>query len=108
MIKVSIIEDEPEIRKLLRKIIERQDGFLVVSENGDFAEAITDFMKYRPDVVFVDIDLKGQSGLECAKILTEINPKLKVIFATRYHFKTFQMEQVLWDYQVISLQCHVL
>ena len=76
MIKVGIIEDEPEIRKLLCRIIEKQDGFQVVSESADFAEAVTNFTKYRPEVLFVDIDLKGQSGLECAKVLTELNPKL--------------------------------
>ena len=46
MIKVSIIEDEPEIRKLLCRIIEKQEGFQVVSESGSFSEAITDFNKF--------------------------------------------------------------
>ena len=88
MIKVCIIEDEPEIRKLLRRIVEKQEGFTVVSEAGDFAAAVSEFTKYRPDVAFVDIDLKGESGLECARVLTELNPKLKVIFATAHSFGT--------------------
>ena len=50
MIKVGIIEDEPEIRKLLQKMIERQSGFQVVFESGTFAQAIMEFTKYRPDV----------------------------------------------------------
>ena len=49
MIKICIIEDEPEIRKLLRMIVERQEGFQVVSEAGDFAAAVSDFAKYRPE-----------------------------------------------------------
>lgn len=101
MIKVCIIEDEPEIRKLLRKIIEKQEGFQVVSESGDFASAVSDFAKYRPDIAFVDIDLNGTSGLECAKILTELNPKLKVIFATahsEYMANAFQI--YAFDYLV--------
>ncbi len=101
MIKVCIIEDEPKIRKLLRMIIEKQEGFTVVSENGDFASAISDFTKYRPDVAFVDIDLKGESGLECAKILTELNPKLKVIFATAHsEYMANAFEIYAFDYLV--------
>lgn len=101
MIKVCIIEDEPEIRKLLRMIVERQEGFTVVSENGDFASAVSDFAKYRPDVVFVDIDLKGESGLECAKVLTELNPKLKVIFATAHsEYMANAFEIYAFDYLV--------
>lgn len=101
MIKVCIIEDEPEIRKLLRMIVEKQEGFTVVSENGDFASAISDFTKYRPDVAFVDIDLKGDSGLECAKVLTELNPKLKVIFATAHsEYMANAFEIYAFDYLV--------
>jgi len=101
MIKVSIIEDEPEIRKLLRKIVERQEGFQVVSESADFTEAVTNFTKYRPDVVFVDIDLDGTSGLECAKVLTELNPKLKVIFATAHsEYMANAFEIYAFDYLV--------
>lgn len=101
MIKVSVIEDEPEIRKLLCKIIERQDGFQVISESGSFSEAITDFNKYNPDVVFVDIDLNGESGLECAKVMTQVNPKLKVIFATAHsEYMANAFEIYAFDYLV--------
>ncbi len=101
MIKVMVIEDEPEIRKLLRKIIERQDGFEVVAEAGDFAGAVKEFAKYKADVVFVDIDLNGESGLECAKILLELNPKLKVVFATAHsEYMANAFEIYAFDYLV--------
>ena len=101
MIKICIIEDEPEIRKLLRMIIEKQEGFQVVSEAGDFAAAVSDFVKYRPDVAFVDIDLNGDSGLECAKVMTELNPKLKVIFATAHsEYMANAFEIYAFDYLV--------
>lgn len=101
MIKICIIEDEPDIRRLLRKIIEKQEGFEVVSESGDFISAISDFAKFKPDVAFVDIDLGGQSGLECAKILTELNPKLKVIFATAHsEYMANAFEIYAFDYLV--------
>ena len=101
MIKVSIIEDEPQIRKILCKMIENQDGFQLVSESGSFSEAITDFNKFHPDVVFVDIDLKGESGLECAKVMTQLNPKLKVIFATAHsEYMANAFEIYAFDYLV--------
>jgi len=101
MIKVCIIEDEPEIRKLLRKIIERQEGFQVVSESGDFVTAISEFSKYQPDVAFVDIDLGGDNGLECAHVMTELNPKLKVIFATAHsEYMANAFEIYAFDYLV--------
>lgn len=101
MIKVMLIEDEPEIRKLLRKIVERQEDFEVVAEAGSFAEAITEFTKYRADVVFADIDLNGESGMECVKVLLELSPKLKVVFATAHNeYMANAFEIYAFDYLV--------
>ena len=101
MIKVCIIEDEPGIRKLLRMIVEKQEGFEVVCESGSFAQAVSEFSRYRPDVAFVDIDLNGESGMECARVLMELNPKLKVIFATAHsEFMANAFEIYAFDYLV--------
>ena len=101
MIKVMIIEDEPQIRKLLSKIVEKQEGFEVVAEAGDFAGAVTEYTKYRADVVFADIDLNGESGLECVKVLLALNPKLKVVFATAHsEYMANAFEIYAFDYIV--------
>ena len=101
MIKVMIIEDEPQIRKLLCKIVEKQEGFEVVAEAGDFVTAVTEYTKYRADVVFADIDLNGESGLECVKVLLALNPKLKVVFATAHNeYMANAFEIYAFDYIV--------
>lgn len=101
MVKVMLVEDEPEIRLILGKQIGRQDGFEVVSEAGTFAEAIQEFTKYKPEVVFVDIDLNGESGLECAKAMVEISPKVKIIFATAHsEYMANAFEIYAFDYLV--------
>lgn len=101
MIKVMLIDDEPEIRKLLHKMVEKQPDYQVVSESGDFSGAVVDFARYKPDVVFMDIDLNGESGLECARVLTELNPKLKLIFATAHsEYMANAFEIYAFDYLV--------
>lgn len=101
MIKVMLIDDEPEIRRLLHKMVEKQEGYQVVSECGDFAGAVADFARYKPDVAFVDIDLNGEDGLNCAKVLTELDPKLKIIFATAHsEYMANAFEIYAFDYLV--------
>lgn len=101
MIKVMLVEDDSEIRKILKRMIEKQEGVQVVSDCGDFAGAITDFSKYRPEVVFMDIDLNGENGLDCAKIMTELDPKVKIIFATAHsEFMANAFEIYAFDYLV--------
>lgn len=101
MIKVMLIDDEPEIRRLLSKIVERQPDYQVVAECADFKGAVIEFTRHRPDVAFVDIDLNGEDGLECAKVLTEINPKVKIIFATAHsEYMANAFEIYAFDYLV--------
>lgn len=101
MIKVMLIDDEQEIRRLLRRMVEKQPDYQVVAECGDFAGAVAEFARYRPDVVFVDIDLNGEDGLNCARVLTELDPKLKVIFATAHsEYMANAFEIYAFDYLV--------
>ncbi|MBO7633878.1 MAG: response regulator transcription factor [Lachnospiraceae bacterium] len=101
MIKVMIVEDEEHIRGILQKMIERNGDFKVVSACGEFAPAISDFIRLRPEVVFMDIDLKGESGLECAKAITEIDPKVKIVFATAHsEYMANAFEIYAFDYLV--------
>ena len=101
MMKVMVVEDEAHIRGILQKMIERSDGFKVVSLCEDFASAISDFIRLRPEVVFMDIDLKGESGLECAKAITEVDPKVKIVFATAHsEYMANAFEIYAFDYLV--------
>ena len=84
MIRVMVVEDEEQIRNILTKMIERTEDCKVVAASGNFATAISDFIRLRPEVVFMDIDLGGESGMECAKALTEVDPKVKIVFATAH------------------------
>ncbi|MDC7293052.1 LytTR family DNA-binding domain-containing protein [Butyrivibrio sp. DSM 10294] len=101
MIKVMIVEDEEQIRGILKKMIERTSDCSVVASCGNFASAISEFIKIRPDVVFMDIDLAGESGLDCAKAITEVDPKVKIIFATAHsEYMANAFEIYAFDYLV--------
>ncbi len=101
MYKVMVVEDEEQIRNILKKMIERTVGFKVISTCDAFSSAITEFTKLRPDVVFMDIDLNGESGLECAKVITEIDPKVKIVFATAHsEYMANAFEIYAFDYLV--------
>ena len=101
MIKVMVVEDEEQIRGILKKMIEKTSDCSVVSACGNFASAISDFIKLRPEVVFMDIDLSGESGLDCAKAMTEVDPKVKIVFATAHsEYMANAFEIYAFDYLV--------
>lgn len=101
MIRVMVVEDEEQIRKILRRMIERTEGCRVVAESGNFADAISEFIRQRPEVVLMDIDLGGESGLECAKAITEVDPRAKIVFATAHsEYMADAFEIYAFDYLV--------
>lgn len=81
-IRVAIIEDENEIRELLEKIIDRSPGFCCKWVYGDCESAIEPLKTIQPDVILMDIQLPGMSGIEGTKLLTESLRNTDVIMMT--------------------------
>lgn len=100
-IRVMIVDDEPYIRHILRKVIEKAADFEVVSECSGMTEALLDFQSLKPSVVFMDIDLDGSSGIDCAKVMLAQNPDCRLIFATAYaEYMPSAFELYAFDYLV--------
>lgn len=101
MIKVMIIEDEPSAALVLRRMIEKNSAYEVVSVCNRFSQAVAEYLACSAQVCFVDIDLGGESGLVCAKAITGINPDVKIIFATAHNeFMADAFEIYAFDYLV--------
>lgn len=104
-IRVMLVDDEAGIRLLLRKIIEKQDAFEIVGESDNLAEAITLFTRLQPQVVFLDIEINGNSGLDCARVIADLSPKTKIIFATAHaQYMSEAFSVYAYDYLVKPFQ----
>ncbi|EKQ51524.1 MULTISPECIES: LytTR family DNA-binding domain-containing protein [unclassified Clostridium] len=100
-IKVLIVDDEQGMRTIIKKILDKSGGFEVIGDTDNGEEAIGIFKEHRPEVVFFDIEMPGWSGIECAKVLSDIDPKTIIIFATahaEYMSDAFQL--YAFDYLV--------
>lgn len=99
--KVLLVEDESGIRLLLKKIIERKEGFEVVGEAENLADALRIFTQEKPEIVFLDIEIQGENGLNCAKVIADLEPKTKIIFATAHaEYMSNAFEVYAFDYLV--------
>ncbi|MFZ1462066.1 MAG: response regulator transcription factor [Ignavibacteria bacterium] len=82
MIKVSIVEDDKLILEAIRDLIIETDGFNCSGYYGDCESAIEDMKNNRPDVMLMDIELPGISGIEGVKKIKELYPKTDIIMLT--------------------------
>lgn len=100
-LKVLIGDDEAGMRMILRKAIEKIDGFEIVGEGEDGLSVLSLAEKLKPNVIFLDVEMPELNGLECAKRIIDINPKIIIIFATahnEYMIDAFQL--YAFDYLV--------
>ena len=85
MIRVMLVDDEPLAREELTRLIKEDTGFQIVAESGNGEDALQKIKKNKPEVIFLDIEMPGLSGLEMASNLAYWkNPPL-VVFATAYN-----------------------
>ena len=83
-IKVSIVEDLTEVREGLAELVS-SDKELLMMENFDNAEsAIEKLPALEPDIVVMDINLPGMSGIECIKIMKAKCPNTQFMMFTVY------------------------
>lgn len=83
-LKVLIIDDDEGMRLVLRKIIGKTEGFELVGEAGSGEAGLELVESLSPHIVFLDVEMPGMGGIECAKKITEISPKTFIIFATAH------------------------
>jgi DNA-binding NarL/FixJ family response regulator len=81
-IKVAIFEDNRNLREGLFQLIDGSDGFHCVGAFPNCDRLIQNLKESKPDVVLMDIEMPGLSGIEAIKILKENFPEVKVLMET--------------------------
>lgn len=82
MIRIALIEDNSEYRSVLSKILKRNKDIEVIHELPDCSEMMPYFEVDLPDLVIMDIDLPGISGIEGVWKLRQKWPDIKVLMLT--------------------------
>jgi DNA-binding NarL/FixJ family response regulator len=82
MIRLAIIEDNLAYLKALQTFIAHSGNIEVVHTGSDLRAFIDDFSSITPDVVIMDIDLPGMSGIEGVRIIKSKHPATNIFMLT--------------------------
>jgi DNA-binding NarL/FixJ family response regulator len=83
-IAVSIVEDDAQARRILAGWISRAAGFRLAGEWGDAESAVEKLVERNPNVVLMDINLPGMSGVEAVRKLKPSMPSTQFVMLTVY------------------------
>jgi len=83
-IRVSIVEDLAEVREGLVDLVQSDEELSMVSSFKDAESAAQKLPDLKADIVLMDINLPGKSGIECIKLIKERCPGTQFLMFTVY------------------------
>ncbi|WP_299459769.1 LytTR family DNA-binding domain-containing protein [uncultured Microscilla sp.] len=108
MLKALIIDDEAKARRILQELLKEYCPQIeIVGEADDVPNAVKAIHKYRPNLVFLDIEMPGYTGFQLLDFFDTIN--FEIIFTTAYREYAIQAFQVsAIDYLLKPIQIELL
>lgn len=95
MLRVFIVDDEEIVRSAVRHILtEAFPSTLQIQLCRNGLEALRQANAVPPDIVFMDIKMPGMSGIETAKRLIQLYPRVGIIFLSAYEEFSFVQEAI--------------
>ena len=82
--KVIIVDDDQLVALSLQTILESDENIRVAACGQDGEEAVALYGKHQPDVLLMDIQMKGMSGLAAAEMILKSYPDAKILFLTTF------------------------
>ena len=81
-IKICIVEDDALILKSLQQVLRNAEGFSVTGTFFSAEAALENLKDHHPDVLLLDIDLPGISGIDAISKLKKLQPELNIVMLT--------------------------
>ncbi len=90
-LKVEIVDDTPIVRERLREMIQNMDRFTIVGEAGTPDDAVAVFMRERPDVIILDMKLKGGTGIDVLQAIRKMDKDVRIIVWTNFPYERYRV-----------------
>ncbi|MGA2227632.1 MAG: response regulator transcription factor [Syntrophobacteraceae bacterium] len=90
MSSVLIVDNNDFFRRSFKEILKMYIPSLSVDESVDGSDALTKIAQSSPDVVFMDIQLPGRSGLKLTREIKDLHPNLVINIFTSYDLPVYR------------------
>jgi DNA-binding NarL/FixJ family response regulator len=88
-VQLYLVDDQAIMRAALRSRLKEYDDFTVVGDHGDPREAINQIANLKPDVILLDIAMRGLSGIDAIAQILKVHPKARILMLTQHEGESF-------------------
>ena len=85
MVRILVADDNPMVRHYLREVLEQHGTWRVCDEARTGGEVLPKVQRTLPDVILLDFQMPELNGLEVAKQICQLFPKIPILMIT-FHF----------------------
>lgn len=83
--RIVVVDDHVFMRELICRALSRQSSrYKVLAEAGTAAEALAACARHTPDLLVLDVNLPGQSGIEAVPELKRVSPATRILLCTAF------------------------
>jgi two-component system response regulator NreC len=91
-IRILVADDHAILRQGLVRLLETIEGFEVVGEAADGAEAVEKVLRLDPDVIVLDIVMPSVDGIEAARRIRREHPRTEIVILTAHRSEAYQRQ----------------
>ena len=85
MIKLMLVDDQILLVKSLKRVIESiSDDMEIIATAYDGKEALELLKSVQPDIILLDVRMPGMDGVETARIVSTMYPKVQIVMLTTF------------------------
>jgi DNA-binding NarL/FixJ family response regulator len=101
-VRILIVDDHEVVRQGVASILKSRPGWEICGETGDGEQAIDAVVGLEPDVVILDINMPGMSGLEAASQISRLGTNCRVLIFTMH-----ESSRIISDVRAVGAQGYV-
>ena len=90
MFKILIVDPNEPFRRALKKVLINRFSFLDILEAVDAIEAVAKVQDFDPNLIFLEIHLPSESGLDLARRIKSARPEIVIVILTSYNLPEYK------------------